>query len=355
MTVTAKFIVAGSGGTGKLFHEYWNNVGGGTIADLTSNANYPNNPSGNNLMTTFDLPVNVGDNYSDRIRGYIYPPTTGAYTFWVAADDAGELRLSTNADPANATRIAYTSGWTNYFDFNASATQKSAAIKLTAGQRYYIEALHVEQGGNDHLTVTWQGPGVPQSVLSGSYISPYVPGTGPTNTPGAVTNTPTKTNTPVVPTLTPTRTFTPVVGASNTPTRTATRTNTPVGPTSTFTRTPTRTNTPAISPTRTNTLTATRTNTASAPTSTPTSGAGACSPVSSTITAPFSFDGAGTFCWQSSNLGGYINSWNTTSVTLNGTNITNLYVASGSYPAKIGGYWYVTYSSNVAWGHFEAK
>lgn len=50
-----------------------------------------------------------------------------------------------------------------------------------------------------------------------------------------------------------------------------------------------------------------------------------------------------------------MNSWNADSVTLNGVNVTNLYVAAGSYPAKIGGYWYVKYSSSVAWGHFEAK
>ncbi len=77
--------------------------------------------------------------------------------------------------------------------------------------------------------------------------------------------------------------------------------------------------------------------------------------MTSTIAAPFTFDGAGTLCWQSANLGTFINSWNTTSVSLNGVNVTNLYVASGSYPAKIGGYWYVTYNSTVAWGHFEAK
>ena len=85
------------------------------------------------------------------------------------------------------------------------------------------------------------------------------------------------------------------------------------------------------------------------------SGGGACSPVTSTITAPFTFDGAGTFCWQSSNLGSYINSWNTTSVTVNGVNESNLYVASSSYPAKINGYWYVSYNSTVSYGHFEAK
>jgi hypothetical protein len=40
---------------------------------------------------------------------------------------------------------------------------------------------------------------------------------------------------------------------------------------------------------------------------------------------------------------------------LNGVNVTNLYVAAASYPTKIGGFWYVSYNSNVAWGHFEAK
>ncbi|MGC1378926.1 MAG: arabinofuranosidase catalytic domain-containing protein [Anaerolineales bacterium] len=127
------------------------------------------------------------------------------------------------------------------------------------------------------------------------------------------------------------------------PTATPTRTTSPNAPTATRTRTPT----PGASltpggptPTRTNT---------------PTPGSGSCSPVSSTITAPFTYDVAGTFCWQSSNLGSYITSWNLTSLTVNGVNETNLYVASGSYPAKINGYWYVSYSSAVSYGHFEAK
>ncbi len=127
------------------------------------------------------------------------------------------------------------------------------------------------------------------------------------------------------PTNTPTRTFTP--GApTNTPT------NTPVGPT----------NTP--------------TNTTIAPTNTPTQGSGGtCSPVTSTITSPYTFDGAGTFCWQASTLGSYLNSWNTTSVSVNGTNYTNIWVGVSSLPAKINGFWYISYNSSVSWGHFEAK
>jgi len=182
------------------------------------------------------------------------------------------------------------------------------------------------------------------------------PGTsGPTNTPGTpVANTPTRTNTPVTPviTSTPTRTntsVTPVI--TNTPTRTST-----TGPTAT--RTSTATTGPSLTPTRTSTAgpTSTRTNTPLPPTITPTQPTGGtCSPVTSTITAPFTYDGAGAFCWQSSNLGTYINSWNLTSLTVNGVNETNLYVAAGSLPAKISGYWYVSYNSAASYGHFEAK
>ncbi len=204
-----------------------------------------------------------------------------------------------------------------------------------------------------------------------------LPGGGGTTTPTA---------TPPPPTNTPTRTST-LIGCggggtcTNTPTRTPTRTATGPTPTRTRTRTSTRTPTgsvtapPSNTPTRTATLpcgvsgtpcpatnTPTRTNTPSTvvptntPTRTPTSGGGpTCSPVTSTITAPFTYDGAGTFCWQSNNLGGFINSWNTTSVTLNGVNVTNVYVPAASYPPQIGGYWYVGYNGPYAWSHFEAK
>jgi|GEM_PF-953589 len=350
MTVVAKFIVAGSGPTGKALREYWSNAGGGSIADLTSNPNYPNSPTSTEYVTSLDTPANAAENYGQRIRGYIFPPVSGAYTFWIASDDNSDLYLSTSANPANATRIAYVeAGYTNLYEFTKFASQKSASINLTAGQKYYIEVLHKEQSGGDNLTVAWQGPGLPQSVIGGSSLAHFVPGTNPTPantstrtlTPSAVTNTPSPT---------PSRTFTPSAATS-------TRTNTP-GPTFTRTRTPTPgviTNTPTRTLTPPVGASPTRTNTPLSPTSTPTSGVGACSPVTSTISAPFTFDGAGTFCWQSSNLGGFINSWNTTSVTLNGVNVTNVWVGSGSYPAQIGGFWYVSYASSVAWGHFEAR
>lgn len=123
-----------------------------------------------------------------------------------------------------------------------------------------------------------------------------------------------------------------VSGGGNNPTRTPTRIFTP-------TRTPTPGG-PILTPTRT---------------PTPGGGGSTCSPVNATISAPFTRDGAGTFCWQASNLGSFVNSWNVSQLTINGVDFTNKYVSASSYPPKINGYWYIRYTGNYAWSHFEVR
>jgi hypothetical protein len=90
-------------------------------------------------------------------------------------------------------------------------------------------------------------------------------------------------------------------------------------------------------------------------TPTPTPGSGACSPVTGTVSAPYSYDGAGTFCWQIANIPNYINSWNLTSLKINGVDFSNIYAVPSSLPPKINGFWYVSYSGQYPWSHFEAK
>jgi aryl-phospho-beta-D-glucosidase BglC (GH1 family) len=177
-SVTANFVPIGTGGTGSILREYWLNVQGNTVASLTGNASYPNSPTGSEQLTSLEGATNAGDNYGARIRGYLHPLVTGAYTFWLASDDGGELRLSTSDNPANASRIAYVDGWTNSREWGKYASQRSAAINLTAGQKYYVEVLHKEATGGDNFAVSWQGPGIAQAVIGGNYLSPFVPSPG---------------------------------------------------------------------------------------------------------------------------------------------------------------------------------
>lgn len=76
-----------------------------------------------------------------------------------------------------------------------------------------------------------------------------------------------------------------------------------------------------------------------------------CTPATA-ISVPFAKDGAGDFCWQTTTLCSYINSWNLTTLEVNGTAYTNLYVA-GSSIAPLNGTYTIHYNSAVAWGHFE--
>jgi hypothetical protein len=120
-------------------------------------------------------PINLANNYGTRLRGYLYPPASGRYTFWIAGDANSELWLSTSADPCSAVKIAYTAGATIYpRDWSVESYQQSLMKTLTAGQKYYINVLHKEDTGIDDIAVAWRGPSFPRQIIDGVYLSPYL-------------------------------------------------------------------------------------------------------------------------------------------------------------------------------------
>jgi len=174
---------AGSG-SGGFLREYWNGISGSNISDLTSNANYPANPTSQEILSTaLEGRRNFGDNYGERLRAYLYPPVTGDYRFWLSSDDAAQLLLSTDEDPAHAVSIlsVSSSGYRQFdaFDAQGNPTRRSAAITLQAGQRYYIEVLHKESTGNDSVSVAWNipatasYPGEVRKLLAAQFLSPF--------------------------------------------------------------------------------------------------------------------------------------------------------------------------------------
>jgi hypothetical protein len=66
--------------------------------------------------------------YGQRLRGYLVPPVSGHYTFWIASDDGGELWLSTDDTPERRARIASVAGWTSPREWSREAGQQSASI-----------------------------------------------------------------------------------------------------------------------------------------------------------------------------------------------------------------------------------
>lgn len=162
---------------GTILREKWDNITGSTVSDLITHPSFQNSPSSSSLLTLFESPTNEGTNYGSRIRGFICPPQTGNYVFWIASDDNSELWISTDANPLNKSMIASVSGFTASREWTRFSSQQSVPVYLVAGNRYYIEALHKEGTGGDHLAVGWQLPsGARERPIPGSRLSPYSEG-----------------------------------------------------------------------------------------------------------------------------------------------------------------------------------
>lgn len=156
--------------SGTITREVWTNVTGNYVSQIPVTTA----PSSTGTLSIFEGPSNIGDNYGDRIKGFICPPVTGSYTFWIASDDDAELWLSTNGYPSNKVKIASVTGYTYAREWNKYASQKSGLITLTAGTKYYIETLHKEAIGGDHIAVGWRLPGgVLEQPIPGMRLSPY--------------------------------------------------------------------------------------------------------------------------------------------------------------------------------------
>jgi hypothetical protein len=156
--------------------EYYDGIGGNTIDDLLNSSIFPSDATEIMWLESFETPTNRAENYGTRVGGYLIPPETGEYTFWIASDDASELWLGPDDTYEAAERIAFVPGWARPRQWDKDENQQSAPIELMAGQKYYIEALHKEGGSGDNLAVGWTGPGIGDDivVIDGQYLSPYL-------------------------------------------------------------------------------------------------------------------------------------------------------------------------------------
>ena len=159
---------------GIVLYEYWDGISGTLINDLVTYAAYPDNPTGRIELNALEAPTNRGDNFGARIIGYVHPPATGAYSFWVASDDQGQLYLSSDEKVENRKLVAWVSSWANSREWEKEEYQKSKPAQMEAGKHYYIEAIMKDGTGGDNLAVAWEGPGIAREVIAGNNISKII-------------------------------------------------------------------------------------------------------------------------------------------------------------------------------------
>jgi len=161
---------------GTILREVFRGIGGGGVGDLTNAQSFKDDkPTETAPLKSFETGQGGGNDYGARIRGYVYPPLSGSYVFWISSDDQGELKLSTDEDPAHATSVATCPEWTGDGEYTKFPQQQSKPIELKAGRRYYVEALHKQGAGGDHLSIGWRLPnGTEEKPIPGSRLSPFL-------------------------------------------------------------------------------------------------------------------------------------------------------------------------------------
>lgn len=155
-----------------VLQQVYLDISGYKVEDLINSPTYPGSPSYSKIFThLFEAPIDVNDNYGQRMHGLLKAPETGMYTFWISGDDNCQFFLSTDDQPSNVALIAEVPEWTNSREWEKYPQQQSEEIHLIADQYYYISALMKEEAGGDNLAVGWKkANGVLERPMSASNI-----------------------------------------------------------------------------------------------------------------------------------------------------------------------------------------
>ena len=141
-------------GKNQILCEYWKNIPGKPIKPVKDKVRAKVTPDGvrflNRLAT--DKSNSLGDNYGQRISGYLLAPKTGSYAFEALFDDSGEFLLSTSIQPKDLKPV-------------------KEARQLQAGQAYYFQVYHKEEVGDDSFTINWTVPAEKKAVITGTHLT----------------------------------------------------------------------------------------------------------------------------------------------------------------------------------------
>ncbi|MCA9141808.1 MAG: hypothetical protein H6821_15925 [Planctomycetaceae bacterium] len=140
---------------GGFLREVWTNVTGNKVEDIVNHIIEHPEPDQTETIDRFEPPEDFDDQYGQRLRGYLHPPTTGSYEFSIRANAEGWLFVSTDALSENKRQV-----------------ESGTKIGFEAGKVYYVEAFHKESTGRDYLSVGWTLPdGTQENPIPGERLS----------------------------------------------------------------------------------------------------------------------------------------------------------------------------------------
>jgi hypothetical protein len=114
-----------------------------------------NAPSKTEYLNKFDDNEDLPTNSAQQIYGWFTPPVSGDYVFFMTADDAGTLWLSTNSSPANVYQIAQAQGYMIDRDWTCLNTACTEYLDNYATGEWRSDQFEAGNGNNaivDYIT-----------------------------------------------------------------------------------------------------------------------------------------------------------------------------------------------------------
>lgn len=127
-------------------------------------------PVSSGTLPTISLaPKQQEDGFLFKYEGYVDVPGNGVYTFYTASDDGSQLFIGDRLIVDN--------------DSIQSVQERSGDIQLKAG-KHALTVTYFERSGDDALTVSWQGPGIPKQEIPAGAL--FHTASAPPVTPGQI-------------------------------------------------------------------------------------------------------------------------------------------------------------------------
>ena len=160
-------------GIGSIRCEIWKGMDGGQITDTLASDEISRKADETRPLDSFELNPAPQEPDAVALRGFIVPPATGDYKFEISADDTAVLYLSSDQSVSNRKMIASVPTALGVHDFTRYACQTSKPTRLSAGKRYFVEALMKNQDGASHVSVGWILPdGTNEAPIPGKRLIP---------------------------------------------------------------------------------------------------------------------------------------------------------------------------------------
>ena len=95
-----------------------NGIEDGYIEGVYKSTKFPGKPDRVDTRFNFDSSPSLEENIAQRLYGWFLPPLSGGYIFYTSCDDACDLFLSSNQQPALRLKLVSQKEWSNHNQFD---------------------------------------------------------------------------------------------------------------------------------------------------------------------------------------------------------------------------------------------